>query len=317
MAHLLPLKSWLSNLRVFRSSEQFRIASNKVKRFFHRILPTLYVHSWGGLGSQLFTAHVILRLQDKYPGRRLKVIAHTSGVTRRTVEFDFKKIGVVSKQIEDYFQPLNKDSTPPKHLPFSLHFREKIKTLVSCVMLHLHIIEHANDEKSLDSIRPWTLNVRGHYTRLTLKHEHVNALFASTFKNETGVLTQKDKSIIHLRLGDLVQLSEKGPISLRRIETLVQFLGKDLSSPLILSDSQIKEVKEFLRNSKILLPLESENYDPISTLSTCIQSKIFIGTNAKLSLWAAIFRQITFGRDSFLPTELLWAKSIGLKAKWY
>ena len=66
------------------------------------VLPALRVHSWGGFGSQLFTAYIILKVQNRYPGRRIKVVVHTSGVTRRFSEFNFEQLGTKVIQVEDY-----------------------------------------------------------------------------------------------------------------------------------------------------------------------------------------------------------------------
>ena len=65
-----------------------------------RFLPALRVHSWGGFGSQLFTAYVVLKLQKQFTNRRIKVVVHTSGVTRRVSEFDFETLGVEMIQVE-------------------------------------------------------------------------------------------------------------------------------------------------------------------------------------------------------------------------
>ena len=67
-----------------------------------RFLPALRVNSWGGFGSQLFTAYVVLKLQKQFPNRRIKVLSHTSGVTRRISEFDFETLVVKMIQVEDY-----------------------------------------------------------------------------------------------------------------------------------------------------------------------------------------------------------------------
>ena len=81
------------------------------------LLPVLKIHSWGGFGSQLFTAYVILKVQKRYPGRRIKVIVHTSGVTRRVSEFEFAKLGAKVVQVED-FENIEKQS---KSVINSLH----------------------------------------------------------------------------------------------------------------------------------------------------------------------------------------------------
>ncbi len=73
-----------------------------MKYKINSFLPALRVHTWGGFGSQLFTAYLILKLQRDIPQRSIVAVNHTSGVSRRTTEFDFDSLGVASRQIEDF-----------------------------------------------------------------------------------------------------------------------------------------------------------------------------------------------------------------------
>jgi len=55
---------------------------------------------------------------------------------------------------------------------------------------------------------------------------------------------------------------------------------------------------------------------PPPSLARC-ETTVFVGTEAKLSLWAAIFRDTVHNEHSLLPNELKWHEEIGLKANWY
>ena len=52
-------------------------------------MPSIKIHCWGGIGSQLFTLALALDLNKRYPKRPIKFIFHTGGVTRRSLEIDF------------------------------------------------------------------------------------------------------------------------------------------------------------------------------------------------------------------------------------
>ena len=47
------------------------------------------VHCWGGLGSQLYALSTAYDLKIKYPKRKIKLVLHTGGVTKRVSELDF------------------------------------------------------------------------------------------------------------------------------------------------------------------------------------------------------------------------------------
>ena len=46
----------------------------------------LKIHSWGGLGSQLHALSIAHDLKQNFPTRKLILIHHTSGVSRRFFE---------------------------------------------------------------------------------------------------------------------------------------------------------------------------------------------------------------------------------------
>ena len=284
---------------------------------FRAVLPELRVHSWGGFGSQLFTAYVILKAKKRYPGRRLKVVIHTSGVTRRVSEFDFEKLGIKQIQVEDY-KNLNIQSHS-KVDSFSRHFKlfKSLKKNLSKVLKWLRVIQLANSDESFNSIMPWTLALRGHYTRISLDTELIHCLFQLLFDKISFLTSKETELIIHYRLGDLLNLDEKSPIKPKRIEELLLLLTYNKSKLMVLSDSSEKQFKDFVSGNTILSSLRSETLEPLPSLWLCINSDIFIGTGTKLSLWAAIFREVIDENPSFLPVELDWVKPFCRQVNWY
>ena len=282
-----------------------------------RFLPALRVHSWGGFGSQLFTAYVVLKLQKQFPNRRIKVVIHTSGVTRRVSEFDFEKLGVRMIQVEDYMATEEQNVMHKTRAPYSYNLPEVIRRHLYQILQWLRLVQSANTDKSFNLISLWTLSIRGHYTRLSLDKLFVERLYKVLFSKESPFTTQKYALAVHYRLGDLLNLHEKQPINVDRVESVLAKLGANTNNLILLSDSNEEELAEFIKNSINLKSCKPSSYGPNKTLRFCIDAESFVGTGAKISLWAAIFRYFVHKKESFLPTELNWSSGNGLKANWY
>ncbi len=284
---------------------------------FLGLLPALKIHSWGGFGSQLFTAYVILKVKKVMPGRRIKVVIHTSGVTRRFSEFDFRTLDVKVIQIDDY-RSLKMKNSKEKILSNTLHCLSKfVKKLLLWVLEMLRVVLSADDQNSLNLVSFWTMALRGHYTKITLEKPVIDSLYQVLFPERSEYEAKKNELVVHYRLGDLLDLPEKQPIHWDRVEGVIDRLKIDSYSPMLLSDSKGEELATFLKRSKFLKDCEPLNYGPIQTLRICLSADKFIGTGAKLSLWAAVFRYFVHGKESFLPSELNWAGANGLRANWY
>lgn len=281
------------------------------------IYPTLRVHTWGGFGSQLFAAQLILKIKKDFPLRKIKVFVHTSGVTRRYLEFDFQKLGVNSKVVDDF---KSSETTGVEKLT-SLALRLKVKYLLSLlfsqILKNSAIVLNADDNCSYSKIKPWTLEIRGHYTRLTLETSILYDLFQVLYSSSTKDLDPEKKAVIHYRLGDLLHLQNKQPIHPTRIEGLLDSLDLANRTLILLSDSSMSEFDLLLKPASVLRRCNISNLDALQTIQSCVDADIFIGSTAKLSLWSAIFRSFIFQRESFLPNELSWSAAIGLKAHWY
>ena len=282
-----------------------------------RFLPALRVHSWGGFGSQLFTAYVVLKLQKQFPNRRIKVVVHTSGVTRRVSEFDFETLGVEMIQVEDYKAIEVQNGMHRIHVSYSYNLPQAIRGHLYQILQWLRLVQSANTDQSFNLISLWTLSIRGHYTRLSLEELFVERLYEVLFSREFPLETQKNTLVVHYRLGDLLNLDEKQPINVDRVEGVLDELRVHTNHLVLLSDSNDAELAEFLKSSMFLKFSKPSSYDPIRTLRFCIDAESFVGTGAKISLWAAIFRYFVYEKESFLPTELDWSRGNGLEAIWY
>jgi hypothetical protein len=279
-------------------------------RTISRYLPALRVHTWGGFGSQLFTAHLILKIKERYPVRRIKIVLHTSGVTKRLPEIIFDSLGVRTHLIDDHKR--NRGLQGAKDSPRSAGFNKSVRLKLLAMLEWSKLIQNANTDTSFESVRTWTLALRGHYTQLTLEKHLVGLLYEFLFSEFESHLYDKQGLAIHYRMGDLLVLHNKSPIAPSRVEGVVEKLEQaSLLNSILLTDSSSKDAACFLEKSKTLMYFKVENHESRATLRICAEADIFIGTNAKISIWAAIFRTFVFNKDSFLPTELSWCKIPG------
>ena len=281
------------------------------------LLPALRVHTWGGFGSQLFTAYLILKLQRQIPGRSILAVNHTSGVSRRITEFDFQSLGVESRQIEDFKGREESAKGFMSSQGILNRVFQFLKLLIVRFLKGTKIIVEANSDTSLSSIKPWTLALRGHYTNISLENDLVKNLYALLINSKHQAKEYSSKVVVHYRLGDLLTLKEKSAVNPERIDAILSPLISDKIVPILLTDSTKDEFTKYGSQSSTLQKCIPVTLDPLRTLQICIDADVFVGTGAKISLWAAIFRQYRFQRTSYLPSELKWSEKNGLSLNWY
>jgi len=83
-------------------------------RIFSRL--PIRVHCWGGFGSQIFACVIAKRLASLFPARKIVLIFHSSGVTRRTLEIPKGFTGDFTVLTQDDFRTSNaeENSIDPK-----------------------------------------------------------------------------------------------------------------------------------------------------------------------------------------------------------
>jgi hypothetical protein len=265
----------------------------------------LNLHCWGGFGSQLNVAYLALQLRAKNESRKLVVHLHSSGVTPRGIELPFKELKLDIKFVDDFVRNNSRNLQSPNQIFKSAARLRKIALQIVKLFLNsIHIVVEVNTSEDLKQITPWTLAVRGHYSYLNIEPEIITKLYKTLFVFHSTPLSSASELLIHLRLGDLLTLNNKNPISQDRLYRLIEATHFDRSSINILSDSNPQMGLEYLAllASKYNVIIESKT--PIETIIDGLSAKIFIGTNSKVSIWISIFRACILGKESFLPDEL-------------
>lgn len=277
-------------------------------RIIFNFLPPIKMHSWGGLGSQLFALNAVLLLKEKYPIRKIILVHHTGGLTRRPLELRFDGINI---EIVDDFKPNVKEtsvSLRPKFaqwLQHSKHFAKRFLIFTS-------FLQSMNDNYSFGLTKPWVMQIRGHYTRLPIKQENMKMIRIALFANlEESRIPANISSFIsvHIRLGDLVTKKNSSLISPDVLLPKIAEFAK-LGRVLLFSDSSKEELESFLGNISIW------EYADISqargVIQWCSMSKIFIGTNSKISFWISVLRIIEEIEGSTLVPEVIadWLREV-------
>ncbi len=270
---------------------------------FIRRIP-IRIHIWGGFGSQLFGYVTAERLKRKFPRRKIILLFHTSGVTKRELELPARLlIGSTVIRIDDFRAPLDKSQS--KRPNISRRFR----TVLIDQLVRIGILARLNSEVDFRRLRKWVVDVRGHYSNVTFTYEELVTLYDSL-----QITDQADQDLsdvtLHYRLGDLLELEQKGPISIERLASILNRI-KETSILQIYSDSPKEALSRIKEISNPKLVVESEQASSLEVISRGCKSPIFIGTNSKLSVWIAVLKfvsskesEIYMPRESFPQLEM-------------
>jgi hypothetical protein len=256
----------------------------------------LRVHSWGGLGSQLFVLAFIYDLRKKFPKKKILLVHHTSGVSRRLFELDSILESNISLKLIDDYQPnqginQNKNKNVLKYL---------LIKIIKNILEKLYILINIDQNPDINKIKPWTMIIRGHYSKRLISDKFLSNCVKKFANN--GLHFPTSTLIIHYRLGDIINLPGKSIIKPNYvIEKIRKIAEIDKFEQILVYSDTISEAK------KLLSPLEnlsnSIQFSDESTLTVvqnAIIAKYFIGTNSKVSIWISKFR-----KHQNLPTELL------------
>ena len=245
---------------------------------------------WGGLGSQLFALALVEDLAQKFPKRSLKLVFHTGGVTFRKLD--------IAPLLSDY-QFFIKDDYVSHNVArdrgrsgnnFSSIVAQS-KILLKKLAVFLGFSSPLDSDRDFQRCKPWIMSVRGHYTYRVISYFSIEKIIKKArlsgmpiphIPSSNGVVG------IQYRLGDLLDISSKGPIEPGLILKSGISLKNDYPDVrfLLLSDSLQKAIT--LLNE--LGPIESRNLDPWATITALTENEFFIATNSKISQWVVILR---------------------------
>lgn len=260
------------------------------------LLPPLRIHAWGGFGSQLFAIALAEDLKHRFPNRVVRIVLHTGGVTRRLPEVLELFPEYAYSYEEDFRQP--DTAAPEKSAQSSLGFRKSFKIALT----KSGFLAACNDDIETKKLLPWILSIRGHYSYRSINSEFLsklNGLIESFEPPKIGC--GEEICCVHYRLGDLLTLTEKSPISpfsvlseYSRIKGNLHFLKL-----IVFSDSPLEARLRFPDYGET--ELETPDLKTIQVLANSVSAKYFIGTSSKISFWIAAIRAVVHQRNSSLP----------------
>jgi len=243
---------------------------------------------WGGLGSQLFALSLAFEVKGARPSRKIVIVLHSSGVSKRDPEVSVLYPEFEYKFVDDY-KPSGTLGLP--HNNYSV--RRKFSTLIVRLACKTRFLVRENDHEG-PRIMPWTISVRGHYF-----HRPVGIRFVTELKRRLQANSKFSGAVqpnvpipaMHYRLGDLVTLTTKGPIDPQVLVNLLKHIG-DVNDLLVLSDSPTLAVNR-LRTAGFSGELRTEDLPTIDTILRASNSPAFIGTSSKISYWVVLIRLYT------------------------
>jgi len=268
-----------------------------------RLYPNIYIHCWGGLGSQLFAWILMAETKEKFKHRRVKLVMHESGITLRKSEISSFLLSSEIFEVHDFntrgrFFLQNKVS----------RIFNWLKRFIKFVSIKFGLLAYCNTEEDFKKIKPWILQIRGHYSNRIINNDFVNDIIASLWLDfgKGSELEINDLIALHFRLGDLLNLKTKKPLGEYRVIEGINRLSEILTITeiTIFSDSGFTAADK-LTKAGCRLKISLNNLEILPTLKMLVFSKAFIATPSKISEWVIILRIfLGIGGPILVPIEM-------------
>jgi hypothetical protein len=228
----------------------------------------------------------------------MKIVLHTGGVTRRIPEVA-ELFPEYEYQYEEDFQQTKKVAVESITSEGGV-LRNTLKRILSAVGL----LAQCNDDRATKRLLPWVISIRGHYSYRTINSEFMYRVAERCESiNESKITNLKKSCIIHYRLGDLLVINEKNPISVQSVVSeYIKVQKKIETEELVVFSDSPSEARSRFSN---LLSDEFLVFDSRTSLviANAIRAKYFIGTSSKVSFWIAGLREVVYQSSSSLPSE--------------
>lgn len=272
-------------------------------------MPSIRVHAWGGLGSQLFAVALIYDLKRRFPKRRIILVLHEGGVTKRISEIDALFTFIKKKKISDNVVSESKFDLQSSGIPVQFEKERVRNSKIRNLLLLFGFLSLANTNEEFSRIRFWVVTIRGHYSYRTLCKPTINQIYSEIqIASDTPPELKKlrDSVALHFRLGDLTKLSSKSPIEEKKLKKILSSLKEHQNLNCILFSDSPKLASKLLTGAWNEKKIISVDVDSVKMLWLASNSKIFIGTNSKLSMWAALFKILeNVNSTIYMPKTLM------------
>jgi len=261
------------------------------------------IHCWGGFGSQLFALALALDIEKQFPKKRIRLLFHTSGVTERDLELFFIPARFKVTQVQDF------TNISPSEVPEKSTILNKTKKFIKFIANLLHISESVNNNIEFERLKPWTIDIRGHYSNRLISRNSILEIL-KVFNTSSVRNTNKNKNYsevaIHYRLGDLFSRGIKNYVAVDNIKNLIDqsFILQNMKEIDVYSDSGKQAIDLLSQKIDGIKFIEKSN-STFETLQSLLSYKIFIGTNSKISIWAVLIRtRLNLEYSNYMPYQL-------------
>jgi hypothetical protein len=250
------------------------------------------VHCWGGLGSQLYAWALFEDLKFKFQHRRIVLVLHDNGVTRRKSEISKFFTIAETRQILDFVEPRIVKNNTINYLPLKFNWSKRfIKKFVKMLLKKTGLVSYCDTNDDFKKIKPWVLSVRGNYYQRIISDNALMQIHSKFQANGFLINGQSKESCIHYRLGDLLTLTEKQPNEPSRVFQALKILYShtQIETLHIFSDSPelaLENLSRYIDASQI----KTHSEEILEVFSRLIEAENFIGTSSKISEWVLIFR---------------------------
>ena len=262
----------------------------------------LRIHCWGGCGSQLFALALALDIHSRNPNRKLCIVFHSAGVTRRNLELRNVPNFLQIKTVNDFRQTTKPPTT-------NRNSRSIFLRLVKQFLKFTYFGLELGNNSQLNQIKPWTHSIRGHYSSRVISRYSVEKIMEIIFGTKvTGdlELPLRNTAGLHYRLGDLLELASKTYIAPNRVRDIVLKVQNvnNVQQLDIYSDSSDKAL-DFLAILQNIVELKVVALEAAEVMWRLVHYQNFIGTNSKITIWVVLFRMnLKSEFMSFVPNEL-------------
>jgi len=245
--------------------------------------PPLRIHVWGGLGSQLFAAALTFEISKRFPNRKLMLVLHSSGVTKRRPEL-YELFPQFSYLEVDDFRTRETHDSQVRYFSLKTFYRTFLR---NCAVFAGFLAEE-NDGYSR-KVHSWTLSVRGHYFHRIVDKDFL-MLLSKRLEEVAGINIEefRNKTVLHYRLGDLLELKNKSNIDPNRIINVILAM-KEYPKVILFSDSPEKAIS-LLKADSPESNIVPEYFSSVNSIWAASNAKTFIGTSSKISFWICLLR---------------------------
>jgi hypothetical protein len=257
-------------------------------------IPKIRVHSWGGLGSQLFALASAFQMHQRFPRRKIQLWVHSAGVTKRSLELELSLDWLEILYVNDFrVSTYTTGAVSPRS---SFDFRKTLKNF----LILLGFINPANNDSEFERIKPWLCSLRGHYSHREVDSKSLDFL-AEILKIDLSGESNGHSVGVHYRLGDLLTLDSKTSISEMYLIRVLRDLTEHNEARNI--DVYTDSKTEALNRLRFFEPyLSVSTLDTLETIRILTNYQNFVGTNSKVSIWITLFRLYSKPNSkTFLP----------------